>query len=119
MGRYDDITAEELRRKLVRVSALILKLEEKGLLLEKTPEVLKLLGQLRQMLFAWEVRGARSLGEEAGNDPEEAPGPGDEVDTDGSEEDEAIERSLRVVRDALEREQELQDELRDPFFEDD
>lgn len=108
MGRYDDITPEQLRTKLLRFARLVLKLEEKDMLLEKSPALLKLLGELRQMLFAWEVRGTRNLtpreDEEDGSVELEAP------------EDEEVRESLRIVQEALEREEELRDELRDRFL---
>ena len=40
MGKYDDITPEKLRSELLRFARLITKMEEEGVLLEKTPSVL-------------------------------------------------------------------------------
>jgi hypothetical protein len=111
MSNYDGITKEELRASLVRTARLILKLEEDGVLLGETPGLLELFGELRQMLFAYEVRCTGNLVP----DPVE----GDEDEEGEADRDLTVEDSLRVVREALEREQELQDELRDPFFHDD
>lgn len=103
MGRYDDITPDRLRAELLRFAELIQRMDREGLLLRASPRILKLLGELRQMLFAYEIRGARHLG---GKD---LPGSADpDVEEPGSALDEA---SLRIVREALEREKELQDEL--------
>ena len=112
MGAYDDITSEELRERLVRFARLILKLEQREELLDRSPELMKLLGELRRMLFAWEVRCTARLAPR-----EEEPGAG--AAPEGGEEDPLIDDSLRVVREALERERELQDELRDRLFPDD
>lgn len=109
MGRYDDITPEQLRTKLRRFARLVLKLEEKDMLLEKSPALLKLLGELRQMLFAWEVRGTRNL---TPKDEEDEAGPG----AAEAPQDEEARESMRIVREALEREEELRDELRDRFL---
>lgn len=115
MGAYDDITPEQLRSRLVRFARLVLKLEERGELLERSPAVMKLMGELRRMLFAWEVRGTARLGR-TGDD--EA-GRGDEEPVADEEEDVDFDDSLRIVREALDRERELQDELRDRLFPDD
>lgn len=109
MGRYDDITPEQLRTKLLRFARLVLKLEEKDMLLEKSPALLKLLGELRQMLFAWEVRGTRNLTPREDEDEDGSTGP-------ETPEDEEVRESLRIVQEALEREEELRDELRDRFL---
>lgn len=104
MGRYDDIDPEELRRQLVRVAKLIQRLDEEDELLRAAPRLQKLLGDLRQRLFAYEVRCAANLGPE--DEPkEEETGPLDEVD------DPLLKESLRVVREAMERQEELRDEL--------
>jgi hypothetical protein len=56
MGRYDDISPEELRADLRRFAEFLLRLDRDDQLLEATPRVLKLLGELRAKLFAYEVR---------------------------------------------------------------
>jgi hypothetical protein len=62
MGRYDDITPEKLRAELLRFAELIQRMDRDDLLLRSSPRILKMLGELRQMLFAYEIRGARHLG---------------------------------------------------------
>ena len=102
MGRYDDITPEKLRAELLRFAELIQRMDADQLLLRSSPRILKMLGELRQMLFAYEIRGARHLG---GKD---LPG----GLTEGSEATGGIDpASWRVVQEALQREKELQDEL--------
>lgn len=106
MGKYDEMPPEELRERLVRFGRLILKLEDEGELLEKAPQLLKIIGDLRQMLFAYEVRCTARLG------PEEHEADGEEQSV---QEDPALLESLRVVEEALEREKELLEEItRDP-----
>ena len=106
MGRYDDITPEQMRAELLRFADLLQRMDRDGLLLRASPRILKLLGELRQMLFAYEIRGARHLGGKdlpgSSGEPGEAPS----AESEGSGED-----SLRIVREALRRERELQDEL--------
>jgi hypothetical protein len=111
MGRYDDITPEQLRAELLRFAELIQRMDREQLLLRASPRILKLLGELRQMLFAFEIRGARHLGGKdlpgaAGPSPEEVGSPLDQ-------------ESLRIVREALAREKELQDELERRLFDPD
>jgi len=108
MGRYDDITPEQARAELLRFAELIQRMDRDQILLRASPRILKLLGELRQMLFAFEIRGARHLG---GKD---LPGSGL---PDTEESPPALDReSLRIVREALEREKELQDELERRLF---
>jgi hypothetical protein len=116
MGKYDDITPAQLRAELVRFGRLVLKMEETGILLERSPTLLKMLGELRQMLFAYEVMHTGNLvpteekRQERERLQERILGPRAE------EEDAMVRESLRVVREALEREQELQDEIEDGLF---
>ena len=110
MSAYDDITADELRSRLTSFARLVLKLEERGELLDRLPALMKLLGELRRMLFAYEVRCTGKLV------PAE-PDPDHEAEDPGV--DQEITDSLRIVEEALERERELQDELRDRLFPDD
>ena len=79
-------------------------------LLRSSPRILKLLGELRQMLFAFEIRGARHLG---GKDLPGSAGAPEDTDGRGAG---AVEDSLRVVREALQREKELHDELERRLF---
>jgi hypothetical protein len=103
MGRYDDITPDELRAQLLRLARLIRAMEKRDVLLQKTASILKLLGELRQMIFAYEVRVTKNL----------VPSDADVVS------DAAVEDSLRIVNEALDRERELLNELRDSFSPDD
>ena len=106
MGKYDDITPERLRSELLRFARLIVKMEEEGVLLDKTPSVLRVLGELRQMLFAHEVRYTKKLlpPEKAEDKP-----PADRPDP-------ALDDSRRIVEEALRREKELQEELEKRLF---
>jgi hypothetical protein len=105
MGKYDDITPERLKSEILRFARLLLKMEEEGVLLEKTPSVLRMLGELRQMLFAHEVRYTRKLLPPQKRDqPPAEPG------------DSALDDSRRVVEEALRREKELQEELERRLF---
>ena len=105
MGRYDDITPDKLRSELLRFAELIQRMDRDELLLRSSPRILKMLGELRQMLFAYEIRGARHLGGKDLPGPQELP--------EGAEgEQEGIDpASWRVVQEALKREKELQEEL--------
>ena len=104
MGRYDDITPEKLRSELLRFAELIQRMDRDELLLRSSPRILKMLGELRQMLFAFEIRGARHLGGKDLPGPQGLPG--------GSEGPTGIDSaSWRVVQEALQREKELQEEL--------
>ena len=103
MGRYDDITPDKARAELLRFAELIQRMDREDVLLRSSPRVLKMLGELRQMLFAYEIRGGRHLG---GKD---LPGPNDPAPEAALDPDEAA--SQRVVEEALRREKELQDEL--------
>lgn len=104
MGKYDDITPDQLRSRLLHLATLIGRLDERGHLLERAPALLRLFGEMRRMIFAYEVRGTRNL---AGTGPTELR---------GRAEEDASPDSLRVVEEALARERELQDELRDRLF---
>jgi hypothetical protein len=107
MGKYDDITPEGLRAEILRFARLLLKLEKEGVLLDKTPSVLRLLGELRQMLFAYEVRYTKKLM------PSEKPRSTGETELDHAPDD-----SVRIVQEALRREKELQEELERRLFRD-
>lgn len=56
MGLYDDITPDTLRTDLRRFAELILSLDDDDRLLDATPRLLKVLGDLRAKIFAYEVR---------------------------------------------------------------
>lgn len=104
MGRYDDIDPDSLKGDLTAFARLILRLEKDDRLLEAAPEVQRLLGDLRQKLFAYEVRAARHLEREKGEGR-------DADDSEGADEvDPSVRESLRVVREALERERDALEE---------
>lgn len=101
MGKYDNIPPERIRESLLRFALLVVRLEREGVLLEAIPELQSLMGDLRRMLFAHEVRRAPEVEEDPDRvDPREDPAP-DAAD------------SLRIVREALEREREFLRELED------
>jgi hypothetical protein len=109
MGRYDDITADELRQELTHFARLIVRMDEEGVLPDRSHSVLRLLGELRQMVFAYEVRNTR-------HDQPLRPHPRarmQKLQAEHAEERGAPSESdsLRVVREALERERELLDAL--------
>ena len=56
MPTPDEISDDQLREELVSFARLILLLDRKGALLDRSASVLRLLGDLRRMVFAWEVR---------------------------------------------------------------
>jgi len=101
MGQYDDISEEQLRADLVRFAELLLRLEEEGGLLVSPADLQKILGELRQKLFAWEIRCSRHLGQadDAGDT-----GEGQREETAAGEGPDA---SMRVVREALERQKQM------------
>jgi hypothetical protein len=99
MGQYDDITETQLRADLVRFAELLLRLEAEGGLLVSPADLQKILGELRQKLFAWEIRCSRFL------DPVDPPGGSSLHEPAGGEG--ALPDSLRVVREAIERQREM------------
>ena len=76
MGRYDDITDYQLRSEVARFARILQRMEEKGELLDRTADVLTLLGELRQMVFAWEIRRTWSGEGPTPADPEGDQDPG-------------------------------------------
>lgn len=90
----DDAAARELKAELRRLADTILDLESGGRLLSEAPLLLKLLGDARSRVFAYEVRFARRA---------EAPAPP------------VAEESDRVVDEALQREQEAEQEWLKPW----
>lgn len=101
MGRYDDISDIRLRSEIARFARILQRMEEKGEILDRTADILTLLGELRQMVFAWEVR--ETFRGEAGN-REASDGP---TDPGGQAESE----STRIVRDAQEAAERLRRRL--------
>ncbi len=112
LGKYDDISERELQSQLTRFARLVLRLEDQGTLLERLPDLMQFLGELRRMVFAYEVRGTRREDERTGPAAAGA-GVGEE------ETDPALRESLRVVSEALERARELQEQLEDGLLSDD
>ncbi len=90
----DDAAARELIAELRRLADAILDLESCGRLLSEAPLLLKLLGDARSRVFAYEVRYAR---------PAQAPAPP------------AGEESHRVVDEAQQREREAEQEWLKPW----
>ena len=105
MGRYDDLDPGSLKGDLAAFARLLLRLDREDGLLQAAPELQRLMGDLRQKLFAYEIRATRHLdradeSREGEAEPEEA---GDQVDPE-------VRESLRVVREALERERQALEE---------
>jgi hypothetical protein len=101
VGKYDEIRPDHLRADLVRFAELILRLEKNNLLLRSAPEIQRLIGDLRQKLFAYEVRSTTDF-------PSLTP------HVEEEEDDPLIRESLRVVREAMERQREITDEWGGP-----
>jgi hypothetical protein len=119
MGKYDDISEKRLRADLKRFAELILRLEEEGGLLTSPSDLLTILGELRQKLFAYEVRCShlRRDGESEAPSPEEADGVREDPSEPGSTDSPDSER---IVREARRREEEMIREwLSSPDAEDD
>lgn len=96
MGRYDDIRRNRLRADLLHLAALIRRLDRRGELLDSVPRLIKLMGDMRQKLFAYEVRAAEHL--------RPRPPEGD-----------VLGESERVIREAREREREMLAEWERPW----
>ncbi len=96
---FEDAAARELRSELRRLADTILDLEARGRLLTDAPRLLKLLGDARSHVFAWEVRLARPR-------PDPAPPPAANAEPG---------ESGRVVEEALQREQEAEQEWLRPW----
>ncbi len=129
MGQYDRISGAQLRADLLRFSELILTLEREGRILRSAAELQHLLGELRQKLFAWEVRA--SLDPEAPLEQEADEVPGTEGSQSHAErgasrrtdpptelDDRQLRQSLRVVREAIQRQSEMAEEWSRPFEDD-
>lgn len=114
MGRYDDIPGEEIQRRFRKFARIVRTMEEQGVLLERAPTLLHLLGELRQMLFAYEVRSTLDFG---GSEQRAETGAGTaERGEARTGPDAQTQRSLKIVRDALRREEELRRELEADLF---
>jgi hypothetical protein len=66
----DQIDPKELRQQLIDLARAIIELEEQGDLLEATPELIKIMGDLRARLFEYEVRFTGRLFAEEDDVPE-------------------------------------------------
>ena len=101
MGRYDDISDARLRYEIQRFARILQRMEEKDEVLDRTADILTLLGELRRMVFAWEVRctfrGEESESAEDSRSPEAEKRPGGHPESD----------SERIVREAREQHSEF------------
>lgn len=104
MGKYDDISPEELRADLLELARLILRLDQEETLLTSAAELQNLIGDLRRKLFAYEIRGTSGL-----------PSVESETTSPRKEVDSQLEESLRVVREALERREEMIEDWLRPY----
>jgi hypothetical protein len=111
MGKYDNITERELKSHLTRFARMVLRMESRGTLLDSLPDLMQFLGELRRMVFAYEVRGTRRDGDE--------PSPSSRDEDRHEEADPTVRESLRVVEEALERARELQERLEGGLLSDD
>ncbi|MEE8550153.1 MAG: hypothetical protein V3T08_02740, partial [Gemmatimonadota bacterium] len=57
----EQFDSQRLRKGLLELARLIRTLDQEGRLLDATPQLLKLLGDLRSQLFEYEVRSTRRL----------------------------------------------------------
>ena len=96
MGRYDDISDARLRYEIQRFARILQRMEENDEVLDRTADILTLLGELRRMVFAWEVRATYrgEVEEGSAEDPYEG-----SLDTPDDPESD----SERVVREAREQ----------------
>lgn len=116
MGRYDDISDAKLRYEIQRFARILQSMEEKNEVLDRTADILTLLGELRRMVFAWEVRST-FRGEAPGDaDATRAPGdrptspPGSGVGPGGD----LPSTSERIVREAEEQQSDFLGGLAQP-----
>lgn len=101
VGKYDGIEPAALRTALVAFANALLDLDKKGTLLVRAPELQKMMGDLRQMLFAYEIRCTEKL-----------PIVLREAENQEVENDPVIRASLRIVQEAVKREADLADSWR-------
>ncbi|HSM03508.1 MAG TPA: hypothetical protein VK858_02755 [Longimicrobiales bacterium] len=94
MGRYDDISDSKLRYEVQRFARILQRMEENGEVLDRTADILTLLGELRRMVFAWEVRSTFHRDDEPEGD---GGGAGTDPDSD----------TARIVREARQQEAEF------------
>jgi hypothetical protein len=103
MGKYDDISPDRIRSDLVQFASWILRLDAEDALLRSPADLQRVLGDLRQKIFAYEVRSSRFVTKAV-----EPPGEGTVAARE--EEDALVRLSLRVVREALRRSEEMERE---------
>ncbi len=96
---FDDAAARELKAELRRLADTILDLEARGRLLPEAAGLLKLLGEARSHVFAWEVRLARRRPDPTPAAPPSPPTP----------------ESGHIVEEARQREQEAEQEWLKPW----
>jgi hypothetical protein len=104
MGKYDDISESRLRADLVAFAQLILRLDSEDGVLASPADLQRILGELRQKLFAFEVRRSRLATDPPGELEEAAPRGGRRP---READDPVLRESLKVVREALRRSEEM------------
>lgn len=97
MGSHESVSPDDLRADLRHFADLIARLDRDGRLLEAAPHLLKVLGDLRAKIFAYEVRFTGSLS---------PPG--------ATDEESRLDASHRVIEEAAERTREAEEEWRRP-----
>jgi hypothetical protein len=104
MGQYDDISESRLRADLVAFAQLILRLDRENGVLSSPADLQRLLGDLRQKIFAYEVRSGRLA-----TDPPAEDGQIGEAKSRSRRrpEDPVLRESIKVVREALLRSEEM------------
>ncbi len=95
MGQHDDISPERLRADLVHFAQFLQRLDDEDRLLEATPRIIRMMGDLRSKLFAYEVRGTGRLAPPEPEPPE-------------------VQESLRIVEEAARRAREAEEEWSEP-----
>lgn len=106
MGRFDDLTPDELRLQLLRFAEELQSLDREGTLLDSAPQILRDLGDLRARLFAFEVRAMERL-----RQPDPRPEPAPPAAADRPLDPAAEESdSQRIVEEAMRRIEEAQQE---------
>lgn len=105
MGRYDEISDAELRYEVQRFARILQRMEEKNEVLDRTADILTLLGELRRMVFAWEVRSTYRGDDPADADATTGPGPSPTSPSRAGEAPggDAASDSERIVREAEEQ----------------
>lgn len=88
MGKYDNIQPDALRADLLNFASFIQRLEQEGRLLDGIPRLLRILGDLRQKLFAYEVRAVAQRPTEEQESP-------------------AVREARRIIEEALRRERDM------------